>query len=111
MSVLYLLWKLGRPCHAAELSAFPGLTKSAVSFSLARLLACGSVAWETDGGAVRYRFRTPELEEELRQTVEDFRAVAYEGLSEDELAVYRRCTTAIGANIRRRLLAEESGEK
>ncbi len=111
MSVLYLLWKLGRPCQGAELSAFPGLTKSAVAFSLARLLACGSVTWETDGGAVRYRFRAPELEEELRQTAEDFRAVAYEGLSEDELAVYRRCTAAIGANIRRRLLAEESGEK
>lgn len=38
-----------------------------------------------------------------------FNLVSFEGLSEEDLAVYRRCAETIGANIRRRLLAEETG--
>ncbi len=107
MTVLYLLWKLGRPCRAAELSVFPGLTKSAVTLALARLLSAGLAARETDG-AGSFRFGAPALEDELRQMVSDFRAVSYEGLTQEELAVYRRCTETICANIRRRLLAEDT---
>ena len=109
-AVLYLLWRAERPCRPGELSAFPGLTKSAVTFALARLMAGGLVARETGEGAARYRFQAPALTEELRQTAADFRAVSREGLTEEELAVYRRCADVIAANIRRHLLAEESGK-
>ena len=109
MTVLYLLWKLDRPCRAAELSVFPGLTKSDITFALAKLLYAGLVTRETDGGTA-YRFHAPELEPELRQMVGDFQAVSFEGLSEEELSVYHRCTETIRDNIRRRLLVEKTGE-
>ncbi|MCR5137731.1 MAG: glycosyltransferase [Oscillospiraceae bacterium] len=106
MTLLYLLWRLKRPCRVAELCAFPGLEKSNAVLALARLLAAGLVTQETAGGTARYSFHAPELEEELRQAEADFRTVSFEGLSEEELAVYRRCRETVCANIRRRLLAE-----
>lgn len=110
ISVVYLLWKLNRPCMASELSAFPGLSKSAAVLALARLMASGTVTRENVDGAVRYRLRSDELPEELERMACDFRALSYEGLTEEEIEVYRRCSEKIAANIRRRLLAEGAVE-
>lgn len=107
MTVLYLLWRLNRSCTAGELSGFPGLAKSSVLLALARLMADGLVTREADGSSAAYGFRAPELEAELKQMICDFQAVSCEGLSEEELAVYRRCSEKICANIVRHLLAEQ----
>ena len=41
----------------------------------------------------------------------DFDAVRFEGLTEEEIAEYRRCSDAAAANIRRHLLAEVRAEE
>lgn len=105
LCVLYLLWKLQRPCRASELCLFPGLTKGDVNFALARLLLSNMVTRDSQGG---YVFHALDLEPELRRMVRDFWALSLEGLSEQERAVYFRCLETIGANIRRRLLAEDA---
>ena len=108
MAVLYLLWKAKQPLKISEIAAFPGLTKSAVIIALARLMAGRLVAREMAGNAILYAFHAPGFPEEFRQMEADFMAVSREGLSEEDVAVYRRCTETIGTNIRKRLLAEET---
>ena len=107
MTVLYLLWRLNRACTVGELSSFPGLAKSPVMLALGRLMAGGMVTRETDGSTASYGFRALELEAELKQMVSDFQAVSFEGLSEEELAVYRHCAETVCSNITRHMLAEK----
>ncbi len=109
--VLYLLRKLGRPCRPGELAGFPGLTRSAVTLALARLVMRGFAVRDNSGGAARYGFDCARLEEDLSRLERDFDAVRFEGLTEEEIAEYRRCSDAAAANIRRHLLAEVRAEE
>ncbi len=109
--VLYLLRKLGRPCRPGELAGFPGLTRSAVTLALARLVMRGFAVRDNSGGAARYGFDCARLEEDLSRLERDFDAVRFEGLTEEEIAECRRCSDAVAANIRRHLLAEVTAEE
>ncbi|MBR7190364.1 MAG: hypothetical protein IKD63_04565, partial [Oscillospiraceae bacterium] len=109
--VLYLLRKLGRPCRPGELVGFPGLTRSAVTLALARLVMRGFAVRDNSGGAARYGFDCARLEEDLSRLERDFDAVRFEGLTEEKIAECRRCSDAVAANIRRHLLAEVTAEE
>ena len=82
-----------------------------MTLALARLVMRGFAVRDNSGGAARYGFDCARLEEDLSRLERDFDAVRFEGLTEEEIAEYRRCSDAAAANIRRHLLAEVRAEE
>ena len=108
MHVLYFLKKLDQPCSAENIASATGLSRMAVTLSLARLLAGGFVTHGSNAfvGSMKetYCCHAPELSKEFDQLEQDFETVCYEGMSEEERSAYRRCEEKISANIRRHML-------
>lgn len=99
--ILYFLNMLGAPATVEDISAFTGLGRPSVAAALAKLLLGGLVS---RGGKAGYRCDAPKLGAEFEQMEQDFEAVCYEGLSDGELAAYRRCTEKIVENVRGHML-------
>lgn len=104
VQILFFLRRLGAPCSVENIVAFTGLGRASAAAALAKLLTRGLVEHEHKQG---YRYSASALDGDLAQMEADYDTVCYEGLSEEELAVYRRCTERISANIRGRLALRE----
>ena len=105
--ILYFLYKQGKPCSLEQIAAFTGLSRMGAALALAKLLSAGLAIHEsgagTGGRMENYRFHAPELTGELEQMERDCAAVCFEGLTQEEQQIFRRCEEKISANIRRHM--------
>ncbi len=105
MTVLYFLKRLAEPCGVREIALFTEMSRLTVLSSVTRLKSRGLVT--SNDSKDDYSYCAGDPDADLENVERDFAAVCYEGLSDEDLAVYRRCEDTICENIRGRMSPDE----
>ncbi len=108
--ILYLLWKLGRPCSLGEICSYSGMNRINVTMLLVRMTSSGLInraVREDKKKPEGYIFSAPDFSLEFRQMENDYRAVCLDGLSEEEKQTYRVVSQKVLDNIRKRVALRE----
>ncbi len=105
--LLYVLWRMGRPCSMEEISAYMSANRVMITMPMVRLTSAGLVRRAPMGNKKKtegFVFFAPDLEEEFRLMERDYEAVCFEGFTPEERHAYLRLSRKLYGNIRRHIV-------
>ena len=114
MRILFLLWRMNRPCSMEEISSYSGMIRVIITMSMVRLTSSGLVkrASLTEKKKPEgFVFSAPELEEPFQQLEKDYEAICFEDFTEEEKSRYIQLSGKMLGNIRRHIVQNDLGNK
>lgn len=109
--ILYIMYKTDRECTVDELTALTGLTATACTVVLTRLIAQGYVKIASINlfgeNKVSYRYVNGRLDELLDKVTSDFAAVSFAGISDEERESYIETAKKIMENLKKTTMGSE----
>lgn len=109
--ILYILYKTDRDCSLDELTALTGIMGPVCTVVLTKLMATGYVKIASVNlfgeNKVSYRYVNGKLDELLAKVTDDFAAVSFGGISEQEKDSYLRTARKIMENLKKTTVGRE----
>lgn len=103
--ILYIMYKLERECIIDELTALTGMSSTACTVALTKLIALGYVKIASINlfgeNKVSYRYVNGRLDELLDKVTSDFTAVSFAGISDEERESYIETAKKIMDNLKK----------
>ncbi len=103
--ILYIMYKLERECIIDELTALTGMSSTACTVVLTKLIALGYVKIASINlfgeNKVSYRYVNGRLDELLDKVTSDFAAVSFAGISDEERESYIETAKKIMDNLKK----------
>ena len=111
VKVLYVLYKSGRGYSLNELASITGLSVTACTISLTKLIALGHIRiTDVDLFGERklsYEYKSGKMDEQLAKIIDDYASVSFNGLSPQEVQQYLETRKKIQDNLKRILDVKE----
>ncbi len=109
--ILYIMYKLARECIIDELTALTGMSSTACTVVLTKLIALGYVKIASINlfgeNKVSYRYVNGRLDELLDKVTSDFAAVSFAGISDEERENYIETARKIMDNLKKTTVVGE----
>ncbi|MBE6125667.1 MAG: glycosyltransferase family 2 protein [Erysipelotrichaceae bacterium] len=111
VKVLYVLYKSGRGYNLNELASITGLSVTACTIALTKLIALGHIRI-TDVDLfgehkLSYEYKNGKMDEQLAKIIDDYTSVSFMGISDQDREQYLETRKKIQDNFKRTMVSEE----
>ena len=109
--VLYVLYKSGRGYNLNELASITGLSVTACTITLTKLIALGHIRI-TDVDLfgerkISYEYKSGKMDDQLAKIIDDYASVSFAGISPEDREQYLETRKKIQENLKRTMVSEE----
>ncbi len=108
MKILYLLYRKGSACHIEEIMNYTGIKNPALTISLTKLVTMDYIKFADFDFFHEHSFllmyNAGSLDDKLKKIEEDYLAICFDGLSEEEKLLSMELKEKVFANLKKTLL-------
>lgn len=108
--ILYYLYRKKARASTEEIASACAITSAACALSLAKLVASSYIKISDvrlfEGDKIHYEYLPSMLDQQFDKAEEDYRALLYDGLSVEDVAVYARIRKQIFTNMKKTLVKQ-----
>jgi glycosyltransferase involved in cell wall biosynthesis len=108
--ILYVLYRAKKDCTLDQIAAYSCLPVTACASALVKQAAARNIQISSvnlvNSESIAYGLTDSALSDDFRKAEEDFRAICYQGLSEEQISQYLEMKKTITDNIRKTVLGK-----